>query len=89
MINSETILIGHALENDLKALRIVHDNIIDTSVLFSRSSAEGRRFKRSLKSLAREKLDMEIQSEAGGHDSGEDAWAAMRLVLRAVKSALP
>ncbi|KIH59176.1 exonuclease [Ancylostoma duodenale] len=89
MINSETILIGHALENDLKALRIVHDNVIDTSVLFSRSSAEGRRFKRSLKSLAREKLDMEIQSEAGGHDSGEDAWAAMRLVLRAVKSAMP
>ncbi|VDM73533.1 unnamed protein product [Strongylus vulgaris] len=35
MINSETILIGHALENDLKALRIVHDNVIDTSVLFS------------------------------------------------------
>ncbi|KAK5978426.1 Exonuclease [Trichostrongylus colubriformis] len=35
MINSETLLIGHALENDLKALRIVHDNVIDTSVLFS------------------------------------------------------
>ncbi|KAK6056878.1 hypothetical protein COOONC_05612 [Cooperia oncophora] len=30
MINSETLLIGHALENDLKALRIVHDNVIDT-----------------------------------------------------------
>ncbi|VDO57451.1 unnamed protein product [Haemonchus placei] len=35
MVNSETLLIGHALENDLKALRIVHDNVIDTSVLFS------------------------------------------------------
>ncbi|PIO59699.1 exonuclease, partial [Teladorsagia circumcincta] len=62
MINSETLLIGHALENDLKALRIVHDNVIDTSVLFSRSSAEGRCFKQSLKSLAREQLDMDIQS---------------------------
>uniref|UniRef100_A0A7I4YHF3 Exonuclease domain containing protein n=1 Tax=Haemonchus contortus TaxID=6289 RepID=A0A7I4YHF3_HAECO len=80
MVNSETLLIGHALENDLKALRIVHDNVIDTSVLFSRSTAEGRCFQ-SLKSLAREQLDMDIQSEAGGHDSAEDAWAAMRLVL--------
>ncbi|KAE9418890.1 hypothetical protein Angca_008234, partial [Angiostrongylus cantonensis] len=84
-VNSQTVLIGHALENDLKALRIVHDTIVDTSVLFSRSNIEGRLFKRSLKSLAREKLAVEIQSEDSGHDSGEDAWAAMQLVVRAVE----
>ncbi|KAK6050809.1 hypothetical protein COOONC_11686 [Cooperia oncophora] len=50
-----------------------------------RTGAEGRCFKQSLKSLAREQLDMEIQS-VGGHDSAEDAWAAMRLVLRAARS---
>ncbi|WKY05160.1 hypothetical protein Q1695_005855 [Nippostrongylus brasiliensis] len=85
LINSETLLIGHALENDLKALRIVHDNVIDTSVLFSRSPNEGRCFKQSLKSLALQNLDMEIQTEACGHDSAEDAWAAMQLVLRAAR----
>ncbi|KAK5980504.1 hypothetical protein GCK32_022433 [Trichostrongylus colubriformis] len=53
--------------------------------IFRRSSAEGRCFKQSLKSLAREQLDMDIQS-VGGHDSAEDAWAAMRLVLRAARS---
>ncbi|VDM60316.1 unnamed protein product [Angiostrongylus costaricensis] len=34
-VNAKTVLIGHALENDLKALRIVHDTVVDTSVLFS------------------------------------------------------
>ncbi|KJH39892.1 exonuclease [Dictyocaulus viviparus] len=34
VVNSNTILIGHGLENDLKALRIVHDAVVDTSVLF-------------------------------------------------------
>ncbi|KJH39847.1 hypothetical protein DICVIV_14257, partial [Dictyocaulus viviparus] len=62
LINSETILIGHALENDLKALRIVHDVVVDTSVLYSHSDVGGRYFKRSLKSLAREELGIEIQT---------------------------
>lgn len=81
-INSDTLLIGHGLENDLKTLRIVHSNVIDTSVLFLRSDVLGCTFKQSLKSLAREHLDMEIQADPGGHDSGEDAWAAMQLVLK-------
>uniref|UniRef100_A0A915DKG6 Exonuclease domain-containing protein n=1 Tax=Ditylenchus dipsaci TaxID=166011 RepID=A0A915DKG6_9BILA len=32
LVNSETILIGHSLESDLKALRIVHLKVVDTSV---------------------------------------------------------
>ncbi|KJH41001.1 hypothetical protein DICVIV_13028 [Dictyocaulus viviparus] len=35
VVNSNKILIGHGLENDLKALRIVHDAVVDTSLLFS------------------------------------------------------
>lgn len=31
--SSETILIGHGLENDLKALRLVHDRVLDTAIV--------------------------------------------------------
>ncbi|VDN59889.1 unnamed protein product [Dracunculus medinensis] len=33
-VNSETILTGHSLESDPKALRIVHQKIVDTSDVF-------------------------------------------------------
>jgi hypothetical protein len=32
-MDSETILIGHALQNDLKALGIVHGRVVDTQIL--------------------------------------------------------
>jgi len=44
MIDSRDILIGHSLENDLRALRFVHCNIIDTSVIFRGSN--GRKFRK-------------------------------------------
>lgn len=90
----DCVLVGHGLENDLHALRIVHDRVIDTAVCFPRSGAvDGR--KQSLRSLASKLLKTKIQqdgeggagangseSEASmGHDSVEDASAAMRLVL--------
>jgi RNA exonuclease 1 len=31
-VDTETVLVGHGLENDLRAMRMVHDQIIDTSV---------------------------------------------------------
>lgn len=33
LINEESILVGHGLENDLKALRLVHLNVIDTAIV--------------------------------------------------------
>jgi len=44
MIDSRDILIGHSLENDLRALRFVHCNIIDTSVIFRGNN--GRKFRK-------------------------------------------
>jgi RNA exonuclease 1 len=35
MMGVNTILVGHGLENDLKALRLVHDRLIDTAVVRS------------------------------------------------------
>lgn len=38
LISESTILIGHSLENDLRALYIYHSQIIDTSILYSLSN---------------------------------------------------
>jgi hypothetical protein len=49
IIDTQTILIGHALENDLKTLRIVHHRCIDTAILFPHPA--GAPYRRSLKDL--------------------------------------
>lgn len=33
-LSAETLLVGHGLENDLRALKIIHANCLDTSVLY-------------------------------------------------------
>ncbi len=33
-VSAETLLVGHGLENDLKALNIIHANCLDTVMLF-------------------------------------------------------
>ena len=77
-INSETILIGHGLENDLRALRILHKVIVDTSFAFPHDL--GPPYRRSLKTLAQYVMGKNIQ--VGAHDSIEDARTAMELILR-------
>jgi RNA exonuclease 1 len=49
LINSETILIGHALENDLKTLRIIHARNVDTAVIFRHPA--GAPYRRALRDL--------------------------------------
>uniref|UniRef100_A0A8D0FJM7 Exonuclease domain-containing protein n=1 Tax=Strix occidentalis caurina TaxID=311401 RepID=A0A8D0FJM7_STROC len=34
LFSADTILIGHSLENDLFALKLIHDRVVDTSVVF-------------------------------------------------------
>lgn len=83
-----TPLIGHGLENDLNAVRIVHPTIIDTALLFPHSL--GFPYRNSLKFLAQKYLNRSIQevgnSSKAGHDSKEDANAAGELVKYAIKS---
>ncbi|KAK0076621.1 hypothetical protein PV326_010648 [Microctonus aethiopoides] len=85
-ISSETILIGHGLENDLRALRIIHSKIIDTSILFKHkymtNGSDMSPVRLSLKTLVRNELNRAIQ--VGPHDSTEDASIVVELVLRKV-----
>jgi RNA exonuclease 1 len=80
LIDSNTIIIGHALDNDLKTLRIIHHRCIDTALLFPHRA--GPPYRRSLKDLVREKLGKMIQTGDAleGHSSIEDASATLDLV---------
>lgn len=86
LCNSKTILIGHSLESDMKALKIVHSNIIDTAIMFPHKF--GLPHKRALRSLASEYLMKIIQNDISGHDSAEDALTCMELIIYKVKEEL-
>ena len=40
VIDSNTILIGHGLENDVNSMRLIHERIIDTAVLYPRKGQD-------------------------------------------------
>ncbi|CAI9739765.1 RNA exonuclease 1 homolog [Octopus vulgaris] len=76
--SSQAILVGHSLENDLMSVKLIHSCVVDTSVLYPHRA--GRPLKRALKNLTHDYLNTTIQEGIDGHDSQEDAIAAMRLV---------
>jgi len=78
-ITPETILIGHAFENDLNVVRLCHQNIVDTVALFPHPA--GLPIRHGLKTLAQSHLNRDIQTGGAlGHDSLEDAEATGDLV---------
>ncbi|XP_072386414.1 putative exonuclease GOR isoform X2 [Diabrotica undecimpunctata] len=82
-ISANTILIGHGLENDLHALKIVHYVVVDTVQCFPHF--HGLPFRRSLKELTFTFLRRDIQNSPHGHNSYEDAAACMELMLWRVR----
>ncbi|CAB3376506.1 Hypothetical predicted protein [Cloeon dipterum] len=76
-IKSDTILIGHSLESDLRALKLHHDMLVDTSLVFPHK-IPGKR--RSLRELASTYLNRTIQNRENGHDSAEDSEACIQLM---------
>ena len=83
ILTPETPLIGHAIDNDLNVVRIIHPMIIDTVLLYPHP--KGLPLRLGLKSLASQHLDRTIQAGgATGHDSKEDAVATGDLVTVAV-----
>ncbi|KPP61505.1 hypothetical protein Z043_120386 [Scleropages formosus] len=72
----DAVLVGHSLENDLHALKLIHPHVIDTSLLYQKEC--GRKFK--LKFLAKAVLNRQIQNgKMNGHNPTEDAVAALEL----------
>jgi hypothetical protein len=84
-LQPETPLIGHAIDNDLNACRIIHPTIIDTVLLYPHPKGLPIRF--GLRVLAQKYLERNIQTGgARGHDSKEDAVATGDLVRVKVAS---
>ncbi|KAL9098256.1 MAG: hypothetical protein Q9187_009691 [Circinaria calcarea] len=78
-LTMQTPLIGHALENDLNAVRIIHPTIVDTVLLYPHP--RGLPIRYGLKMLVKKHLNRDIQMGGErGHDSKEDARAAGDLV---------
>jgi RNA exonuclease 1 len=81
-LSPQTPLVGHGLENDLNAVRIVHPTIIDTALLYPHTA--GLPYRNGLKALMLKHLGRHIQvaseDKIRGHDSKEDARAAGDLV---------
>jgi hypothetical protein len=83
LIAPATPLLGHALDNDLNVLRLVHGTLVDTALVFPHPG--GLPYRRALRHLARDVLGRDVQTAgAAGHDSTEDALVAGELVRAAV-----
>ncbi|KAL5103915.1 Small RNA degrading nuclease 5 [Taenia crassiceps] len=78
LIPGDAILVGHSITNDLKALKIFHPYLIDTSVIYNMSQV--RSGKARLRNLTQAFLGQTIQSGRKGHSSAEDAKATLDLV---------
>ena len=78
-LTPKTPLIGHALENDLNAVRLLHSTIVDTVLLYPHP--RGLPIRYGLRALVDRHLHRQIQvAGEAGHDSKEDARAAGDLV---------
>lgn len=79
LIGPRTILVGHSLDSDLKALRLTHPFVVDTSIIYPHP--RGPPLKSSLKYLTQKYLGRQIQQSHGsaGHNSIEDAKACLDL----------
>jgi len=74
-----TPLLGHAIENDLNAVRLCHQTIIDTVIIFPHPRGLPLRY--GLRMLSAKHLGRQIQQGGErGHDSLEDAQATGDLV---------
>ncbi|TGO47633.1 hypothetical protein BOTNAR_0514g00070 [Botryotinia narcissicola] len=80
-IDDKTILVGHALQHDLEALRIIHPQIVDSGIL-SKNAIGIRRIRWGLQTLCSELLNVKIRNNKDEiHDCLEDVLATREVVL--------
>ncbi|TGZ80720.1 hypothetical protein EX30DRAFT_341363 [Ascodesmis nigricans] len=80
LMDGNTIIVGHNVKEDLRALRIAHDKIVDSQLLVQLAANLGAGV--ALKRILAEVVGREIQNRGRkGHDCHEDALAARDAVL--------
>lgn len=80
-VGADTIIIGHAVRNDLKVLKFQHSIIVDSQVLLSKNTSG---MLAGLKDATLSLLGKVIQKHGAtgsGHDCQEDVMASRELVL--------
>ncbi|KAF2851771.1 RNA exonuclease-like protein Rex3 [Plenodomus tracheiphilus IPT5] len=83
-VSPTTPVLGHALENDLNTIRLIHPTIIDTVLLYP--TRQGLPYRHGLRALAKLHLQEDIQQGgAAGHDSYEDARTTGELIRCKIK----
>lgn len=82
-VDSDTILMGHSLYNDLHILRLAHGRIIDTAIQTAEAVNGDLQFGRhwGLKDLSKTLLGISIQISRKGHDCIEDTLATRELAI--------
>ncbi|KAJ6112155.1 Exonuclease RNase T/DNA polymerase III [Penicillium sp. IBT 18751x] len=86
-VDADTVLIGHALQNDLKVLGFYHSKIVDSQILTSEAVSNLLPFNMALtrrwglKTLVKELLEDDIQVGKKGHSALEDTLATRDLVI--------
>lgn len=80
VLNHDSILVGHGLENDLIGIRLIHDRIVDTSLVYMHE--KGFPYRHSLKTLSLKYLNKVIHTDISGHNSVEDARICLELMLK-------
>jgi hypothetical protein len=83
MQDGGAIMVGHSLNHDLMAMRLNHQLVIDTALLFQYQGLV--KCTPSLADLALQVLGKQIRVSQSEHDSMEDAATSMDLVLHALQ----
>ncbi|XP_074295323.1 small RNA degrading nuclease 1-like [Silene latifolia] len=85
LLSRGEILVGHSLSNDLKAMKVDHAIVIDTSFIFKYGDESTRR-RPSLNDLCKTVLGYELRKKGASHNCVDDACAAMKLVLAKIEN---
>jgi hypothetical protein len=63
LIDAQTYIVGHSLDSDMRALRLVHNRLIDTSILYP--TVKGAPYKQGLRTLCCAVLGRDVQVGSG------------------------
>jgi DNA polymerase III epsilon subunit-like protein len=91
-MDDSTVLVGHSLNYDLEVLGIFHAKVVDSAILTAEtvfpSIVSTERLTRmwSLKNLAKQLLNLDIQTSNHGHSALEDAYATRDIIIWCIRN---
>ena len=86
-VDKDTVLIGHALQNDLATIGVIHSRVVDSQIMTGEaifptlSAADSLPRLTGLKALTRELAEYDIQTGRKGHTALEDAYATRDVII--------